>query len=235
MHIEAPESTTNSLFSVFVMDGAVTHQTSERRKNETVLLSLSFGKLLALSHASLRAYRSHFFLRSVPKFCAQSHIVTDPFFHEFSRGVMYLLRFARYAPVPKILGNFCARITKSVFATSCICFELIHVCFVLRYHVLVCAVEPPTAFPLRGRWCTVGVHAGTHQCALRYPGRMASGTKRQLCTVLELRRRGTRFPPPPEWAQWSAQSLQNFLGADLVETLDATRILAVISIEFRIE
>ena len=60
-------------------------------------------------------------------------------------------------------------------------------------------------------------------------------TKRQLCTVLVLRRRGTRFPPPPERAEWSAQSLQNFLGADLVETLHATRILAVISIEFRIE
>ena len=59
--------------------------------------------------------------------------------------------------------------------------------------------------------------------------------QRQLCTVLELRRRGTRFPPPPEWAEWSTQSLQNFLSADLVETLDALWILDVISIEFRIE
>ena len=56
------------------------------------------------------------------------------------------------------------------------------------------AVEPPTAFPLCGHWC-VDVPAGTHQCALRCPGRMASGTKRQLCAVLVLvlRRRGTRI------------------------------------------
>ena len=47
--------------------------------------------------------------------------------------------------------------------------------------------------PLCGHWCTVGVHAGTHQCALRCPDRMASGTKRQLCAVLVLRRRGTRI------------------------------------------
>ena len=32
------------------------------------------------------------------------------------------------------------------------------------------AVEPPTVFPLCGHWCTVGVFAGTHQCALRCPG-----------------------------------------------------------------
>ena len=57
------------------------------------------------------------------------------------------------------------------------------------------AVEPPTAFPLCGHWCTVGVLAGTHQCALRCPSKMASGTKRQLCAVLVLvlRRRGTRI------------------------------------------
>ena len=63
---------------------------------------------------------------------------------------------------------------------------------VLRCHVLVCAVEPPTAFPLCGHWCTVGVHAGTHQCALRCSSGMASGTKRQLCAVRVLRRRRTR-------------------------------------------
>ena len=40
--------------------------------------------------------------------------------------------------------------------------------------------EPPTAFPLCGHWCAVGVLAGTHQCALTCPGRMVSGAKRQL-------------------------------------------------------
>ena len=30
-----------------------------------------------------------------------------------------------------------------------------------------------------GHWCTEGVLAVTHQCALRCPGRMASGTGRQ--------------------------------------------------------
>ena len=38
---------------------------------------------------------------------------------------------------------------------------------------------PPTAFPLSGHQCTLGVLAGTHWGALRCPGRMASGTKRQ--------------------------------------------------------
>ena len=39
----------------------------------------------------------------------------------------------------------------------------------------------PRPFPLCGHWGTVGLLAGTHQCALRCPGRVASGTKRQLC------------------------------------------------------
>ena len=46
---------------------------------------------------------------------------------------------------------------------------------------------------LCGHWCTVGVHARTHLCALRCPSRMASGTQRQLSAVLVLRRRGTRI------------------------------------------
>ena len=65
-----------------------------------------------------------------------------------------------------ILFRCCARITESLFATSCICFGLIRVCCVLRCHVLVCAVEPPTAFPLCGHWCTVGVHGTQHQLSV---------------------------------------------------------------------
>ena len=38
---------------------------------------------------------------------------------------------------------------------------------------------PPTAFPLIGPQCTVGVLAGTHWDAHWYPGRMVSGTKHQ--------------------------------------------------------
>ena len=44
---------------------------------------------------------------------------------------------------------------------------------------------------------------------------MASGTKRQLCAVLVLRRRGTRIRQSGtvelEWAEWSAQSLRIIL------------------------
>ena len=40
-------------------------------------------------------------------------------------------------------------------------------------------VGPPTASPLCGHWCTVGVLAGTHQCTLLCPGRLASGAERQ--------------------------------------------------------
>ena len=45
---------------------------------------------------------------------------------------------------------------------------------------------PPAAFLLFKPQCTVGVLAGTHWSALRCPGRMASGTKRQTlicCTA----------------------------------------------------
>ena len=43
---------------------------------------------------------------------------------------------------------------------------------------------PPTAFPLIGPQCTVGVLAGTHWGALRCPGRMASGAERQSFVVV---------------------------------------------------
>ena len=84
---------------------------------------------------------------------------------------------------------------------------------------------------------------------------MALGTKRQLCAVLVLRRRGTRIrqsgtvelvnmcadcheisAPLLEWSEWSAQvAADHFISIDIVETLDATRLLVVISIKFRIE
>ena len=79
---------------------------------------------------------------------------------------------------------------------------------------------------------------------------MASGTKRQLCAVLVLRRRGSRIrqsgtvefgicvltamklsEPPLEWAV----APDHFLSTDFVETLDAKQLLAVISTKFRIE
>ena len=88
-----------------------------------------------------------------------------------------------------------------------VCFGLIRVCCVLRCHVLVCPVEPPTAFSLCGHWCTVGVQAGTHQWALLCPGKMASGTKRQLCAVLVLRRRGLEDVC---WLPWNVRRVQKF-------------------------
>ena len=48
---------------------------------------------------------------------------------------------------------------------------------VYLYCVLCCLNS--WAFPLIGPQCTVGVLAGTHWGAHRYPGRMVSGTKRQ--------------------------------------------------------
>ena len=62
----------------------------------------------------------------------------------------------------------------------------------------------PTAFPLSGPQCTVGVLAGTHWGALRCPGRMASGTKRQplsaallhcCCTAEPVLTRATKHTP----------------------------------------
>ena len=84
-----------------------------------------------------------------------------------------------------------------MLVTSCICFGLIRVCCVLRCHVLVCAVEPPTAFPLCEHWCTVGVHAGTS-----VPSDAQAGWHRgqSANSVLVLRRRGTRIRKLELWS-----------------------------------
>ena len=42
-----------------------------------------------------------------------------------------------------------------------------------------CVCRATHGLPQQRHWCTVGVLAGTYQCALRCPGRLASGTKRQ--------------------------------------------------------
>ena len=60
MCIEAPESTTISLSSSFVEDGAGDDQTSEDEQNVASSFASSFWILLAISHASLRAHRSCF-------------------------------------------------------------------------------------------------------------------------------------------------------------------------------
>ena len=128
--------------------------------------------------------------------------------------------------------SICARITKIRVCDFPVCFGLIRVCCVLQCHVLVCAVEPPTAAPLCGHWCTVGVHAGTHQCALRCPGKMASEDKAPTlccaCVASSWHAHSTIWncgvgnvcavchemsAPPLEWAEWSAQWLRIIFSA----------------------
>ena len=58
MRIDDSESTTNSLFSGFIEDGAGRRETSEGEKNVALCSSLSLRTLLANSHASQRAHRS---------------------------------------------------------------------------------------------------------------------------------------------------------------------------------
>ena len=75
---------------------------------------------------------------------------------------------------------------------------------------------------VRSHWCTVGVLAGTHQCALRCPGRMALGCSLccarvasswrahstiRNCGVAKKGADGYDMSAPPlEWAEWSVQS-----------------------------
>ena len=56
--IDAPESTTNSLSSGLIVDGAGKHQFSEGEKNAVLFFSLNFRMLLASLHAASRAHRS---------------------------------------------------------------------------------------------------------------------------------------------------------------------------------
>ena len=75
---------------------------------------------------------------------------------------------------------------------------------------------PPTAFLLFRPQCTAGVLAGTHWGALRCPGRMASGTKRQpyllhcCCTAEPVLTRATKHTPSVKhtcrgfWPTWIA-------------------------------
>ena len=89
---------------------------------------------------------------------------------------------------------------------------------------------PPTAFLLFRPQCTVGVLAGTHWGALRCPGRMASGTKRQplsaallhrCCTPEPVLTRATKHTPSVKhtcrgfWPTWNSlchlHAVHNFL------------------------
>ena len=94
---------------------------------------------------------------------------------------------------PRVGGNsynlkknytMCARITESVFVTSCICFGLIRVCCV------PCArVCGPATHGLPAVWVSTPgpTSVPSNAQAGWYRG------KRQLCAVLVLRRRGTRI------------------------------------------
>ena len=62
MCIEAPESTTNSLSPGLKDDGTTRHQTSEGENKNALfcyMFPVNVNTLLAMSHASLRAHRSH--------------------------------------------------------------------------------------------------------------------------------------------------------------------------------
>ena len=58
MCIDAPESTTNSLSSGLIADGASTHQFSEGETNAVLCFSFNFKLFLASLHAASRAHRS---------------------------------------------------------------------------------------------------------------------------------------------------------------------------------
>ena len=84
----------------------------------------------------------------------------------------------------------CARISESVFVTSCVCFGLI--VSVACSGVMCSCVH--SSLPRSSNCVGTGVPwcpCRDHQCTLRCPSRMASMPKRQLCAVLVLRRRGT--------------------------------------------
>ena len=68
MCIDAPESTTNSLSSDLIVDGAGRHQFSEGEKNVVLCFSFSLRIHLAIFHAASRAHRS----------CLPSLLETDP-------------------------------------------------------------------------------------------------------------------------------------------------------------
>ena len=58
VRIDAPESTTNSLSSGLMVDGAGRHQFSEGEKNVVLCFSFNFLIFLASLHAASRAHRS---------------------------------------------------------------------------------------------------------------------------------------------------------------------------------
>ena len=69
---------------------------------------------------------------------------------------------------------------------TCVLDSLERASWQMRFALWAVGAGPPTASPLFGPQCTVGVLAGTHWSALRCPGRMASGAERQplwLCFV----------------------------------------------------
>ena len=69
--IDAPESTTNSLSSGLIADGAGRHQVSEGEKNAVLTCSFNFRIFLASLHDASRAHRSlpfRLFLRPILKF-----------------------------------------------------------------------------------------------------------------------------------------------------------------------
>ena len=111
MCIDAPECTTNFLFSDFVEDRAGKHQTSEGEQNVALSFSLCVWVLFAISQtisADASTSFQGFFLRSVFKFWSMGirSLGSECFitFPESLRGVMYFLRIARRASVPRILG-----------------------------------------------------------------------------------------------------------------------------------
>ena len=104
-------------------DGAVRHQTSESEKNVAFVLSLTLKNTFCpfpRDSASASCLLRGSFFTSILKFrsmraarslipVSESHLAKDPFFPEFSRGVMLLLGLARFASVPRIwcLHKFC--------------------------------------------------------------------------------------------------------------------------------
>ena len=109
--------------------------------------------------------------------------VVDPR-HSTRHGVVRLL----WHLVP-LLCNQAFRHVDNLLLTTC--YLLLTTCSATTFAVYLLSDPngPPTAFPLIGPQCTVGVLAGTNWGALRCPGKKASGTKRQpLSAALLLHR-----------------------------------------------